>query len=134
MQLCKVECPFPHVSCLQCAAGGQFAGKPSLLAASEASPRQVSLWLEGAIRESSASAVGTDDWAHSLVSCRFSRRSGCNQRPRRRNQETTSRTSHRSLDHHGYRSEISSNTLWRGECLLLSARFCLRDPALPAIA
>src|ERR1700685_1060781 len=55
----QVECLFLHVFDLQRAAGGGAAGKPSLLDAAEAAPRQVPPRLGRAPGESPASAGGS---------------------------------------------------------------------------
>src|SRR5580704_7771113 len=71
----QVECLFPHVPHLQCAAGGGAAGEPTLLAVAKAASRQVSRRHERALGETSAAANDTPPAACDMDSCRVRRRS-----------------------------------------------------------
>src|SRR5712692_3534213 len=130
--LMRLECPFPHVLALQCAAGDRVAGQPSLLAAADAAPREIPFRAGRALGESGGAIARTASAANYLGSRRLGRRGACGQWADWGVGRAFPAVSDSCLDHNRYGPEAGEHTLWRGKRLLLPSGFQLRHPALSA--
>src|SRR2546428_12802428 len=130
----RLECPFPHVLALQCAAGDRTNGQSPLLAAADAGPWEVPGRVARAPGTGAGAIGGGTVPAINLGSRRLSRRGSGGQRAGRRAAAALPAASGGRLDHNEYGPEAGVHTLWRGKRILLSSRFCLCDTTLPGVA